>query len=97
MSTEPTGDRSETDQNAESMRDTLRDDVAAWSASRNKSAATAAEEFPVTVTKPPPAPRKSKAAAPKPVVPIEKKPFRMSYDGTTTSDHIQYMIDHGAR
>lgn len=97
MSTEPASDHPETDQNAESMRDTLRDDVAAWSASRNKSAATAADEFPVAITKPAPGPRKSKTAAPKPVAPVEKKPFRMSYDGTTTSDHIQYMIDHGAR
>ncbi len=97
MSTEPSIDHSDADQNADTMRDALRDDVAAWSASRNKSATVAADEFPVTVTKPAAAPRKAKAAAPKPVVPIEKKPFRMSYDGTTTSDHIQYMIDHGAR
>lgn len=52
---------------------------------------------PVPVRKASPAPRKAKGAVPPPIVPIEKKPFRMSYDGTTTSDHIQYMIDHGAR
>ena len=58
---------------------------------------SATGETPVAIRKPTPAPRKSKAAVPPPIVAIEKKPFRMSYDGTTTSDHIQYMIDHGAR
>ena len=97
MSAEPTGEHTETGQNTETMQKALNDDAAAWTASRDKSAATSADAFPVTIVKPAPAPRKSKAAAPKPVVPVEKKPFRMSYDGTTTSEHIQYMIDHGAR
>lgn len=41
--------------------------------------------------------KKNAAAVPKPVVPIVKKPFSMSYDGTTTKEHVQYMIDRGAR
>jgi hypothetical protein len=41
--------------------------------------------------------RKHAAAAPKPIVPVVKKPFSMSYDGTTTKEHVQYMIDRGAR
>jgi hypothetical protein len=65
--------------------------------SSRKPASHATEELPIPVKKATAAPRKAKAAVPNPVVPVEKKPFRMSYDGTTTSDHIQYMIDHGAR
>lgn len=46
-------------------------------------------------------PTHRKAATPKAVVPpvvaIVKKPFSMSYDGTTTAEHVQYMIDRGAR
>ena len=53
--------------------------------------------LPVPTVKPAAASRKPKAAPPAQVAPAAKKPFRMSYDGTTTNDHIQYMIDHGAR
>jgi hypothetical protein len=55
------------------------------------------DHVPMPVAKQVAATRKSKATPPPPAVPAEKKPFRMSYDGTTTTEHIQYMIDHGAR
>ena len=54
--------------------------------------------IPRDVGKPVPTPRKKAATAvPKPVVPAAKVPFRMSYDGTTTAEHVKYMIARGAR
>ena len=64
---------------------------------RNQSMSAESDNVPIQATKPAPTSRKSKAVLPPPIVPVEKKPFRMSYDGTTTTEHIQYMIDHGAR
>ena len=98
-----TGTDQETDRQAEAMKSTLQGDVASWSAARNENVAQAAAEFRVPVTKPP-APRANAASKKsKAVVPVEKaavvgkKPFSMAYDGVTVKEHIQYLIDHGAR
>lgn len=45
-------------------------------------------------TKPPA--RKAAAKAPA-LVPVQKKPFRMSYDGTTDRDYIAHRLNLGAR
>jgi hypothetical protein len=97
------GTDQETDRQAEAMKSTLQGDVASWSAARNENVTQAAAEFRVPVTKSPApkaaaSPRKSRAAVPadKAVVAV-KKPFSMAYDGVTVKEHIQYLIDHGAR
>jgi hypothetical protein len=87
------------DREADAMKDQLRKDVASWSASRSGETADVAKSAV-------PAPRQStpraarqkarpvEAAAP---VAAEKKPFRMSYDGTTDKDYIAQRIKLGAR
>ena len=91
------------DRLADAMKAQLRKDVASWSKARNETS----QQLVVEPTAPPARqpsllsaakPRKSKraAAAAKPE-PLGTKPFRMSYDGGSTADYIQYMIDRGAR
>ena len=87
----------------DAMKDQLRKDVASWAASRSgettdlaKPAATASRQ-----TSAPPAPRATRqkpkpAEAAAPAV-TEKKPFKMSYDGTTDRDYIAQRIKLGAR
>jgi hypothetical protein len=92
----------EADAQADAMKDQLRKDVASWSAARSgeasglaKSATPAARE----PAAPPPRATKQKvkpAEAATPVV-TEKKPFKMSYDGTTDKDYIAQRIKLGAR
>jgi len=91
------------DRLADAMKAQLRNDVASWSKARNEIS----QQLVVEPT-PPPArtpsllsaakPRKTKRAviAAKPES-LGTKPFRMSYDGGSTADYIQYMIDRGAR
>jgi len=94
----------EADRQADSMKDQLRKDVASWAASRSaeasgldtRSVAPAARQ---TIAAPTERVVRRKA---KPVEPIsltvaEKKPFKMSYDGTTERDYIAHRIKHGAR
>lgn len=102
MRREPDGDsvEQETIRQAEAMKARLRKDVASWSAERNETSVAEIKE--PLATQPPPRPtRKAKKANPtapgiKPAV-TGKKPFSMSYGGTTTAEHIQYMIARGAR
>jgi hypothetical protein len=89
----------ESDQQADAMKDQLRKDVASWSAARSGSAGETPGMASRTV-KPaaPRAPRqKAKPPAVTVTVPAEKKPFKMSYDGTTDRDYIAQRIKLGAR
>jgi hypothetical protein len=98
-SDEPNEPAAEADSQANAMTDQLRKDVATWNRSRSGDAADPDAKFTVPVTKPaasPPAARVTRrkakpAEAEKPVV-TEKKPFRMSYDGTTDKDYIAQRV-----
>jgi hypothetical protein len=91
----------EGDRQADAMKDQLRKDVASWSASRAGETPDAVVRPPARQA-PPPAPRaarqktKPAEAAATPTV-VEKKPFKMSYDGTTDKDYIAQRIKLGAR
>ena len=90
----------EADRQARAMNDGLRKDVKAWSAARSGTASRAADEFGVPPAVPPSPARRVKKA--KPVVeakpaPAIGKPFRMSYDGVTTTEHIAERLARGAR
>jgi hypothetical protein len=87
----------ETDRQADAMKDQLRKDVASWSAARSNDT----PEQPIARPAKPPAVRAVRQKA-KPVeaaqpVLTEKKPFKMSYDGTTDRDYIAQRIKLGAR
>ncbi len=89
----------ETDRQADAMKDQLRKDVASWNALRTGEGmppaikpATPAAKSPTRATR-----QKAKPAEPAPEVVAEKKPFKMSYDGTTDRDYIAHRIKHGAR
>jgi hypothetical protein len=91
------------DRQADAMKAQLREDVASWSKARNETSQQLVVEPTAPAARHPPLlsaakPKKSKraASAVKPV-PLGTQPFRMSYDGGTTADYIQYMIDRGAR
>ncbi len=91
------------DRQADAMKAQLRKDVASWSKARNEtpeqlivepSAQPARQPSLLSAAKP----RKSKrTASAVQTAPLSTKPFSMSYDGGTTADYIQYMIDRGAR
>ena len=90
----------EFDSKADAMKDQLRKDVASWSSAR------AGGEPGLATAAPPPAVKQPAARATrqkaKPVEPAhaatgEKKPFRMSYDGTTDRDYIAQRLKLGAR
>ena len=91
------------DRQADAMKAQLRKDVASWSKARNEtpeqlivapSAQPARSPSLLSAAKP----KKSKrAASAVQTAPLSAKPFSMSYDGGTTADYIQYMIDRGAR
>jgi hypothetical protein len=90
------------DRQADAMKDQLRKDVASWTAARSgetadlaKSAVPAPRPHAATpVRAPRQKARPAEAATP---VAAEKKPFRMSYDGTTDKDYIAQRIKLGAR
>ena len=90
---------------ADAMKDRLRKDVASWSAARS---ATSSRDAAETTLPPAAQPRvvqaaarakRAKPAAPDAAKPADaaKKPFRMSYDGTTDKDYIAQRIKLGAR
>jgi len=103
---EPDG---ELDKQADAMKDQLRKDVASWSASRTGESRDMATRAAMPAPKPsasqPPASQataratrqKAKPAEAAKLVPAEKKPFKMSYDGTTDRDYIAQRIKLGAR
>jgi hypothetical protein len=84
------------------MKAELRKDVASWSTARGEAsqqliAAPGGSPAAQPSSRPVARPKsKASAAAVKPA-PTATKPFRMSYDGGSTADYIQYMIDRGAR
>jgi hypothetical protein len=92
----------EADRQADAMKAQLRKDVHSWSKARSEaSPGRIAESVPVTrkassqqaaTTKKPSAPRQTAKSAG-----TRSKPFSMSYDGKSTEEYIQYMIDRGAR
>lgn len=90
------------DREADAMKDQLRKDVASWSAARSGETADLAKSAVSPPRQPAaPAPRATRQKA-RPVesatpVATEKKPFRMSYDGTTDKDYIAQRIKLGAR
>lgn len=90
------------DRQADAMKDQLRKDVASWTASRSGEAAGLANSTaPAARQQDAPTVRsaRSKAKPAQPTAPavIEKKPFKMSYDGTTDKDYILQRIKLGAR
>jgi hypothetical protein len=88
---------------ANAMKDQLAKDVASWREGRSDGSARGATELSVAVARSivPPTTARMKRAAPKPQeakpASTEKKPFGMSYDGTSRQDYIKLMISRGAR
>jgi hypothetical protein len=92
-----------TDDAADAMKDQLRKDVASWREGRADGSGRGATELSVAVTRSIVPPTNAKMKRSKPaateVKPAsgEKKPFGMSYDGTSRADYIKLMISRGAR
>jgi hypothetical protein len=99
MSNMPVNDDAEANHAEDTLKTSLQGDAASWAAARNAPVAEqAAAAFKAPVAKRAAAVKKPKVeAAPPAIVPVVKKPFSMSYDGVTTAQHIQHMIDNGAR
>lgn len=103
MSTPPADDPTQADEDADAMKDQLRKDVASWREGRSDGSTRGATELSVAVARPivPPTTarmKRAKPAAPQPVpATTDKKPFGMSYDGTSRADYIKLMISRGAR
>jgi hypothetical protein len=91
------------DHAADAMKDQLRKDVASWREGRADGSSRQATELSVAVTRSIVPPTTAKMKRAKPTVtetkPAEtgKKPFGMSYDGTSRADYIKLMISRGAR
>ncbi len=88
---------------ADALKDQLRKDVASWREGRSDGSNRQATELSVAVTRSIVPPTTAKMKRAKPVTaepqptPTEKKPFGMSYDGTSRADYIKLMISRGAR
>ena len=96
-------DDAQVDVAADAMKHQLRKDVASWREGRSETSGRGATELSVAVARPlvPPTTARMKRAKPvaaevKPTS-SEKKPFGMSYDGTSRADYIKLMISRGAR
>jgi hypothetical protein len=93
----------EPDTAADALNDQLRKDVASWREGRADGSSRQATELSVSVTRSivPPTTAKMKRAKPAPAdarpASSKKKPFGMSYDGTSRADYIKLMISRGAR
>lgn len=93
----------EPDLAADALKDQLRKDVASWREGRADGSSRQATELSVAVARTivPPTTAKMKRAKPAPVEPNQaatgKKPFGMSYDGTSRAEYIKLMIARGAR
>jgi hypothetical protein len=96
-------DSNHVDVEADAMKDQLRKDVASWREGRSDGSSRGATELSVAVARSivPPTTARMKRAKPVPVeakaASTEKKPFGMSYDGTSRADYIKLMISRGAR
>jgi hypothetical protein len=88
---------------ATALNEQLRKDVASWREGRADGSARQATELSVAVARTivPPTTAKMKrakpAAAQTPAPDGAKKPFGMSYDGTSRAEYIKLMISRGAR
>jgi hypothetical protein len=103
MSIAPDNEPMQADEAADAMKDQLRKDVASWREGRSEGASRGATELSVAVARSivPPTTARMKRAKPavseaKPST-TGKKPFGMSYDGTSRADYIKLMISRGAR
>lgn len=103
MSTAPDDEPVQADDAADAMKDQLRKDVASWREGRSDGPSRSATDLSVAVARSivPPTTARMKRARPaaaevKPAT-AEKKPFGMSYDGTSRADYIKLMISRGAR
>lgn len=103
-STDHDPSQDEPDLAADAMKDQLRKDVASWREGRADGTSRQATDLSVAVARAivPPTTAKMKRAKPAPVQPAQaadtgKKPFGMSYDGTSRSEYIKLMIARGAR
>ncbi|MEA2739060.1 MAG: hypothetical protein QOH05_2367 [Acetobacteraceae bacterium] len=91
------------DDAADAMKDQLRKDVASWREGRSEGSTRGATELSVAVARSIVPPTTARMKRAKPVTPEvkpasdTKKPFGMSYDGTSRSDYIKLMISRGAR
>jgi hypothetical protein len=102
QATDPDQPDADADRESDAMKDQLRKDVASWAASRSgetvdpaKSAAPATRQQAAPAARTPrQKPRPAETAVPPTA---EKKPFKMSYDGTTDKDYIAQRIKLGAR
>jgi hypothetical protein len=96
-------DAMQADDAADAMKDQLRKDVASWREGRSEGSSRGATELSVAVARSIVPPTTARMKRAKPAVPevkpatTEKKPFGMSYDGTSRSDYIKLMISRGAR
>jgi hypothetical protein len=87
----------------DALKDQLRKDVASWREGRADGSSRQATELSVAVARSIVPPTSAKMKRAKPVVAetkvgtAEKKPFGMSYDGTSRADYIKLMISRGAR
>lgn len=102
---QPDPDQEAPDLAADAMKDQLRKDVASWREGRADGSNRQATELSVAVARTivPPTTAKMKRAKPAPETKAattettEKRPFGMSYDGTSRADYIKLMISRGAR
>ncbi len=91
------------DDAADAMKDQLRKDVASWREGRADGSNHEATELSIAVARSIVPPTTARMKRAKPVSPeakpsfTEKKPFGMSYDGTSRADYIKLMISRGAR
>jgi hypothetical protein len=103
MSTAPADEPTQVDDEADAMKDQLRKDVASWREGRSDGSTRGATELSVAVTRSIVPPTTARMKRAKPATPeikptsTEKKPFGMSYDGTSRQDYIKLMISRGAR
>ena len=96
-------DSNPSDHATDAMKDQLRKDVASWREGRSDTPARHATDLSVAVARSivPPTNAQMKRAKPAPVetkpTATGKKPFGMSYDGTSRADYIKLMMSRGAR
>ena len=85
------------------MKDQLRKDVASWREARSDAPARQATDLSVAVARSIVPPTNARMKRTKPATTEAKpdtgakKPFGMSYDGTSRADYIKLMISRGAR
>jgi hypothetical protein len=91
------------DDAADAMKDRLSKDVASWREGRADGSTRDATELSVAVARSTVPPTTARMKRTKPATPevkpttTGKKPFGMSYDGTSRQDYIKLMISRGAR